>query len=381
MEMEEPEAKRQKRRDASDIVAVNVGGTKFVTAIVTLTASSDYFASLLAGDWAESYASGDKELFLDHDPVPFAVLMVYMRSGTIKIEDITPDVLFLAQFLAMEKLLAAVKTRWYINIGKHQVPAPDCDDFEQVTASLFDKEYVDVSNAIKSGLFPFIRKPNNDDCERDFAVISMNTLNCTVDHVSEYIAGAEWQIESRNILGALNGLYSKGYELSEVSRDWIDNCENYRGAPFHHPERHIQNRKFITLFRRRHYVIPATSEVWNTLILPDDEAKQRHLSKQFAFAIADHMQGPRIVAPISFGDGDPFAIQIISFGSAQHHWLEKHNFVKREAWLEGHHGIKDYIEILVKSSVDDQIDENDPGSAICRIYSRMVETKKLRSEE
>lgn len=45
---EEPDAKKQRR--SVEIVTVNVGGTRFMTSVLTLTTHSSYFASLLTGD-------------------------------------------------------------------------------------------------------------------------------------------------------------------------------------------------------------------------------------------------------------------------------------------------------------------------------------------
>src|SRR5210317_1393297 len=104
-------------------ITLNVGGTKFITTASTLTSNSEYFASLLSDDWNQESASS--EIFLDQDPVPFGTLLAYMRSGMIKIEDIETAVLNLAEFLGLEKLLLAVKVRWYCNIGRGPVPSKD----------------------------------------------------------------------------------------------------------------------------------------------------------------------------------------------------------------------------------------------------------------
>ena len=112
---DEPTAKRQRRSfGASDRIVLDVGGTKFVAAASTLTSNSTYFASLLSDNWIESAGSED-EVFIDQDPDPFKVLLAYMRRGIIKVEDIDTNVLVLAEFLGVERLLFAVKARWYNN--------------------------------------------------------------------------------------------------------------------------------------------------------------------------------------------------------------------------------------------------------------------------
>ena len=97
-------------------ITLNVGGTKFVTTASTLALNSSYFANILSGTWAES--NDGSEIFLDQDLVPFRFLLGYMRSGMIKVDYIDESALNLAEFLGLEKLLLAVKVRWYCNIGR-----------------------------------------------------------------------------------------------------------------------------------------------------------------------------------------------------------------------------------------------------------------------
>ncbi|KAL7529448.1 hypothetical protein ACHAXR_002970, partial [Thalassiosira sp. AJA248-18] len=109
-------AAKKRKGTASDRITLDVGGTKFVTSVLTLTTNST-FASLLSGNWSHSQKEGG-EIFLDQDPVAFRELLAYMRRGTIKIDKVDTDVLTLAEFLGVETLLLAVKVRWYCNIGK-----------------------------------------------------------------------------------------------------------------------------------------------------------------------------------------------------------------------------------------------------------------------
>ena len=120
-----------------DRVVLDVGGTKFITSVSTLTSNSSYFASLLSDHWLEqSDTNGDDEIFIDQDPVPFKVLLAYMRRGNIKVDDIDTDVLSLAEFLGMERFLLAVKVRWYCNIGRGPVVTTDDE-----IAAVIDQEY------------------------------------------------------------------------------------------------------------------------------------------------------------------------------------------------------------------------------------------------
>jgi len=127
----------------SDRVVLDVGGTKFITSVSTLTSNSSYFASLLSDNWTEQSNNGDDEIFIDQDPVPFKVLLAYMRRGNIKVDDIDTDVLSLAEFLGMERLLLAVKVRWYCNIGRGPIHTSDDE-----IAVAFDQEHGGIMKAI-----------------------------------------------------------------------------------------------------------------------------------------------------------------------------------------------------------------------------------------
>ena len=159
---EEPPAKRQNRSlGASDRITVDVGGTKFITSISTLISNSVYFASLLSGNWSES---GDDEIFIDQDPEPFRVILAYMREGFIKIGDINERVLAQAEFLGVERLLLAVKVRWYHNIGR----GPVLTKADEIAAA-FDQKYGGIMKAISAGLFPSFLKQDDINAEKDYA--------------------------------------------------------------------------------------------------------------------------------------------------------------------------------------------------------------------
>ena len=150
---------------ASDRIVLDVGGTKFITAISTLTSNSSYFASLLSDNWIESNNGDEDEIFIDQDPVPFKVLLAYMRRGNIKVDDIDTDVLSLAEFLGMERLLLAVKVRWYCNIGR----GPVVNTNDEIAVA-FDQEHGGIMKAISAGLFPHFLKQNDVNTEKDYAV-------------------------------------------------------------------------------------------------------------------------------------------------------------------------------------------------------------------
>jgi hypothetical protein len=124
---------RQARRGATDRIVIDVGGTKFLTVAPTLTSNSTYFTSLLCGDWRESADDGEDNIFLDRDPVAFGKLLDYMRGGMIKVKDVDTDVMLLSEFLGLDRLLLAVKVRWYCNIGK----GPAVAKSDEAIAALF----------------------------------------------------------------------------------------------------------------------------------------------------------------------------------------------------------------------------------------------------
>ena len=131
---DEPPAKKQRQIiGSSDRVVLDVGGTKFITAKSTLISNSEYFASLLSGNWSES---SDNEIFLDRNPSAFSKLIEYMREGMIKVDDIDESVLTLAEFLGIERLIRAIKIRWYHNIGRGPIHSTN----EEIAAE-FDHRY------------------------------------------------------------------------------------------------------------------------------------------------------------------------------------------------------------------------------------------------
>ena len=63
-----------------------------------------------------------------------------MRQGSIKIDDFSTEVLLLAEFLGIERLLLAIKVRWYCNIGKGPVHTTD-DEIGFMTQYCKDNNY------------------------------------------------------------------------------------------------------------------------------------------------------------------------------------------------------------------------------------------------
>ena len=298
---------------ASDRVVLDVGGTKFITSASTLTSNSAYFASLLSDNWIEqSNDNGDDEIFIDQDPVPFKVLLAYMRRGNIKVDDIDTDVLSLAEFLGIERLLLAIKVRWYCNIGRGPVVITDDE-----IAVAFDQEHGGIMKAISSGLFPHFLKPNDIDAEKEFAVFNGDKMH-TLKEIGNPENPEEHSVYT-GAIGALNGLYLKGY--TDYESELKTSEEKY------------------TFSRRKHATIG--SGATDIFILNKHETvgqARKGYVKQFA-AVLDHEDGndvTLILAPAEFHRVESNRSMplrgaiVIDSGS----WLEENGFVTRENAFE-----------------------------------------------
>jgi len=134
-----------------------------------------------------------------------------MRQGSIRIGDINTETLLLAEFLGMERLLLAIKVRWYCNIGKG--PVHNTDD---EIAAAFDQEHGGIMKAISSGLYQYFLKQNDVDAEKEFATIciSVEAPNswCNAKNNIEIERG--WKVRSRT----QNWCCSWRVELSSFER-------------------------------------------------------------------------------------------------------------------------------------------------------------------
>ena len=344
---EEPPAKRQKRSlGASDRITVDVGGTKFITSVSTLTSNSAYFASLLSDNWIQSN-NGDDEIFIDQDPVPFGILLAYMRRGNIKVRDIDTDVLALAEFLGIERLLLAVKIRWYYNIGKGPVFSKD----EEIAAA-FDHRYGGIMKAVSAGLFQYFLKQDDIYAEKDFAkfTIMYSSIEGVPRHFFVVKESGETLERISGPVGALNGLHQKGYT-------------NYES------QLHVSTdvKETFTSSRRKHSISRTDA---TDILIPDDNERceeDKRKIKQFAMVMYethDDMKGGQttLILPAEFNEDEsersnPFqATCIIETGTFT--WLEDNGFTSRE----------EEYEIIFQRYL------HDSGKAeVCKILSRMIE--------
>ena len=352
IEGQPPAAKRQRRSlGASDRVVLDVGGTKFITSASTLTSNSAYFASLLSDNWIESNI-GDDEIFIDQIPSVFSILLDYMRRGSIKIKDVDTDVIFLAEFLGIERLLLAIKVRWYCNIGKGPVVATDDE-----IAVAFDQEHGGIMKAISSGLFQYFLKQNDIDAEKEFATFHISRLEAPgARPQSKYklkeIGKPGPERNTGGISGALNGLHLKGYT---------------------HHESQLKTNETYTFSRRKHITV-SSSGVTDIFIPNDNETvvqeKNGHI-KQFASVWRDlHDTNIAIAAPAEFYEDEskrsnPLRSVVIVPGPS---WLEENGFVTREDTNE--HIFKEHRNLAFKEhrKLADKLKE--------KIFSRVISKER-----
>jgi len=327
---------------ASDRLVLDVGGTKFITSASTLINNSAYFSSLLSGNWVNQVSD---EIFLDRNPAVFAKLLDYMRDNIIKVEDIDVNVLSLAVFLGIEKLLIAIKVRWYNNIGRGEVLEDDED-----IAARFDEVYGGILRAISSGLYPYFLRPDDVNAEKDIAQLTLDPqgtlhkLAVQIDEVTKVPKPPVEQCGDGSIVEALNSLYARGYTMHEKQ---LLSDRNQRG-------------KIFSFSQRKHKT--ATSSLANDIfILSEDEAihqQELNYTKQFALIIEDlviYDSYDVIVGPSEFKQLDPppqehRIRQIIDrdeptcaiLPNPDPGWLERNNFLKQEKEYE--ELFNDYIE-------------------------------------
>jgi len=330
----QPPAKRQRRSlGASDRVVLDVGGTKFITSASTLTTNSAYFAALLSNNWIESN-NGEDEIFIDQDPVPFSVLLAYMRRGNIEVGDINTNVLSLAEFLGMERLLLAIKVRWYCNIGRGPVHTIDNE-----IASAFDEEHGGIMRAISSGLFQYFLKQNDIDEEKESATIRISKEVRTPGGGPRY-----------------------SYYLKEVGKPGSEhrtgglhcalNCFHLKG--YTHYERQLKTKDTCTFSRRKHDIATMSSEATDVLIPNDNKTSAQERNGhiiQFTCVLKHEDMIKAILAPAEFNEvesyrSNPLYHTIIRDTGP---WLEDNGFVTRADVLTDIFG--DHVKALEEGKV------------------------------
>mmetsp|Transcript_37669 Transcript_37669/g.90809 ORF Transcript_37669/g.90809 Transcript_37669/m.90809 type:complete len:403 (-) Transcript_37669:96-1304(-) len=386
-----------KRRRTDRRVVLDVGGTRFVCSASTLISNSTYFASLLSHNWrsvgdadesngrrhGEDNEDDEEAFFLDHDPVPFGILLAYMRRGMIKVEDVDADVLALAEFLGGERLIRAVKVRWYINIGRGPVFRED----DKIVAA-FDQEHGGIRRAISSGLLPYFHRRDNVNAEKDLAIVTIFSPDENIETNTITVREATLQGEQRPgsgspecaarcLVGALNGLHSKGYTMHESQLDRSNRYED-----------------IMTFSRRRHDTMDGTANDATEIFIPseceiNDRLLERHSDgyiKQFAMLLEETEVWNEItLAPAEFvheirpmirgddhDDEDPYTVVRLD---GRGPWLENNGFVTRE----------DDYEKLFECYIKSLLAFHFPQSRrevfrMCRIYSRKIRRPQQRKK-
>jgi len=357
----------------SSPITLNVGGTKFITSASTLTNNSAYFDSLLSGQWADS----QQEIFLDRNPEAFAKLLDYMRDNIIKVEDIDTNVLTLAEFLGIERLILAVKIRWYINIGRGPViiDRRRRGDQDERIAEAFDKEYGGISKAISTGLYPYFLKRDDSNCEKDMAVMTVtnfgtynvflpDTIQITeatkppISIEGREVISPSLDAGSGNIVGALNWLQLNGYTTHEQQLA----CYNDWGNQ-------------VTFSRRRHNAMMSNTV---GVLIPSESDQQPTPMKQFALFIEDTDEDTqKFIAPAEFSE-DPnvreaeFGCKVIDpvrddeTGCLEKGWLERNGFITHEKTYDDI--FPRCIKLLVRTFFPE-----DNGNQQGRLYSRNIQ--------
>ena len=354
---EEPSHKKQKR--ASDRITVDVGGTKFFTTRSTLTANSAYFESLLSDEWDETKES---EVYLDQDPDAFAVILEFMRCGMIRIIKIDPIVLLLAEFLRLEKLLLAVKVRWY---------GPVLLDDEEIAAA-FDSEYGGIAKAISDGHFDCFINNDSECAEVVHAVLAVSTLEVDSNaKVWELPKGGQRKgpVVCDGLIAALNYLYANGYSLSkeQINHDF---------------SAHI-NLHSVTLCRKSHSAMQSSS---TDIFIPascDKKQNESKYIKQFALYAKNDMEenagniSEKLVAPAVLNHDPNSRGQILMTNEDNNpmsHWLEENGFLTRERDIEDLYIFKEYLSCFFTEHYEvGTVEATEAG-----IYSRQILRTHLR---
>lgn len=75
-------------RSGSEIINLNVGGTKFSTSRQTLTQVQDtFFTGLLSGR-IQTFKDEDGAIFIDRDPQLFRLILNYLRNRSLSLDDV-----------------------------------------------------------------------------------------------------------------------------------------------------------------------------------------------------------------------------------------------------------------------------------------------------
>ena len=147
----EAPAKRQK----TDRVRLNVGGTIFETSVTTLTGGSSFFASMFSR-WDDNSNQDPEGIFIDRDADAFRVLLSCMRHGAAVLptldRDLCARVLLDAQYLGVDGLLQSVKAVAWRHMNPLMFSA--CKEDDAACAARFDQDCASIEAALREGILP-----------------------------------------------------------------------------------------------------------------------------------------------------------------------------------------------------------------------------------
>ena len=147
----EAPAKRQK----TDRVRLNVGGTIFETSVTTLTGGSSFFASMFSR-WDDNSNQDPEGIFIDRDADAFRVLLSCMRHGAAVLptldRDLCARVLLDAQYLGVDGLLKSVKAVAWRHMNPLMFTA--CKEDDAACAARFDQDCASIEAALREGILP-----------------------------------------------------------------------------------------------------------------------------------------------------------------------------------------------------------------------------------
>jgi|EP00908_Phaeocystis_cordata_P017793 hypothetical protein len=185
----EPPTETSAKRQKTDHVRLNVGGTIFETSVTTLTGASSFFASMFSR-WDDSLHSDC--VFIDRDADTFRILLSYMRTGIAVLPSLDHDlcarVILDAQYLAVDGLLQSIKAVAWRNMNPHKKKA--CKDDDAACAVRFDAGCASIESALREGILParfFSAAPEPPPKPRSFSLRVRGGLDTNdADEPGEY---------------------------------------------------------------------------------------------------------------------------------------------------------------------------------------------------
>jgi len=223
----------------------------------------------------------------------------------------------------MERLLLAVKVRWYCNIGKGPVVSTDDE-----IAVAFDQEHGGIMRAISAGLFPYFLEQNDNDAEKEFATVRVS---------KEDYPGLDRPVLRFN----LKEVGKPGPEQKSAGIHCALNCLHLKG--YTHHESQLKTKESYSFSRRKHDITMSSGGVTD-IFIPNDNGivvqERNGYIKQFAIVLTaenEHRTTREIAAPAEFNEDESIRSNPLDTAAINNTnlWLEDNEFVTRENEYEG----------------------------------------------